>query len=82
MTDSLTLNRSLRAAFFMPNDDISSLSAKIDMLIRKVGEQDQKLNALQRAFDASKGALGLVKTMAWLAGIVAAIWVAMKTGAR
>lgn len=66
----------------MPNDDISSLSAKIDMLIRKVGENDQKLNALQRAFDASKGALGLIKTMAWLAGIVAAIWVATKTGAH
>lgn len=66
----------------MPNEDLSSLSAKIDMLIRRVNDQDAKLDNLQRAFDTSKGAIGLVKTMAWLAGIVAAIWVAMKTGAR
>lgn len=66
----------------MPQDDISTLNAKMDFLIGTVKEQGEKLAHLQRQFDASKGALGLIKTMAWMAGIVAAIWAAFHTGVR
>lgn len=73
----------------MPQDDISALNAKMDFLIGTVKEQGTQLKEqgrqlahLQRQFDASKGALGLIKTMAWMAGIVAAVWAAWHTGAR
>jgi len=67
----------------MPQDDISALNAKMDFLIGTVKDQGEQIRAqgekiahLQRQFDASKGALNLIKTMAWLAGISAAVWAA------
>lgn len=66
----------------MPQDDISALNTKIDFLIGTVKAQGEKIEHLQCQFDASKGALGLIKTMAWMAGIVAAVWAAWHTGAR
>jgi hypothetical protein len=66
----------------MPQDDLSALNAKMDFLIGTVREQGEKIAHLQRQFDASKGALNLIKTMAWLAGVAAAIWAAWHTGIR
>ncbi|MGS1116036.1 hypothetical protein [Castellaniella sp. UC4442_H9] len=71
----------------MPQDDISALSAKLDFLIGRVKELEEQVKEnskrfsyMQRQFDESKGALGLIKTMAWLAGIGAAVWVAFHGG--
>jgi hypothetical protein len=61
----------------MPQDDISALNAKMDFLIGKTKEQGEQLANLQRQFDQSRGALGLIKTCVWLAGIAAAVWAAL-----
>lgn len=58
----------------MPQDDISALNAKVDFLIGKQKELTEKVDFLQSQFDRSKGAIGLIKTTAWLAGIASAVW--------
>jgi hypothetical protein len=58
----------------MPQDDISSLSAKIDFLIDTVNKQDGKISHLQRQFDQSKGALGFIKIAAVVGAGFATMW--------
>jgi len=64
----------------MPQDDLSALNTKMDFLIGKTEEQGKQLAKLQRQFDESRGALGLIKTCAWIAGIAAAVWAAFHGG--
>lgn len=71
----------------MSQDEIAALNAKMDFLIGTVKEQGgqlkeqgKQLASLQRQFDQSKGALGLIKLLVWGAGIWAAVWVAIHGG--
>jgi len=62
----------------MPQDDISALNAKVDLLIDAQKQQSKQLAELKTQFDESKGALSLVKWAAHisigLGTIAVAIW--------
>lgn len=62
--------------------ELAALNAKVDGLTGLVREFQKAQASMQSKFDASGGAFALVRFMAWIAGIGAAIWVAIKTGAR